>query len=280
MYESFFGLREPAFALAPDPRFLWASETHEEGLAVLHYGITQRKGFLLLTGEVGSGKTTLLHTALERLPEDTETALIMNTASLGPLDILKLIADEFGISGRLETKADYVLALKSFLLGRLKAGRNTVLIVDEAQNLTEEGLEEVRLLSNVESATQKSLQIVLMGQPELRTTLAAPVLRPLRQRIALEHHIEPIPANQIETYLRYRIDVAGGRFEEVFAPDVEPVFGAFSLGCPRLLNVLADQALLSAFSKQIRPVSREIVDRKAISLEMPRGPAERLRLDP
>ena len=151
MYESFFGLREPAFSLAPDPRFLWASETHEEGLAVLHYGITHRKGFVLLTGEVGSGKTTLLHTVLERLPEDTETALIMNTASLSPADILKLVADEFRIIEPLRTRADDILALSGFLLDRLAAGRNTVLIVDEVQNLDQDALEEVRLLSIVEA---------------------------------------------------------------------------------------------------------------------------------
>jgi general secretion pathway protein A len=252
---------------------LWASETHEEGLAVLHYGITQRKGFLLLTGEVGSGKTTLLHTALERLPADTETALIMNTASLRPLDVLKLVADQFRIMGRLRTKADYVLALNGFLLDRLAKGRNTVLIVDEAQNLDQTGLEEVRLLSNVESPSQKCLQIVLMGQPELRATLDSPRLRPLRQRIALEHHIEPIAADEIGTYLSHRIEVAGGRFDEVFAAGVESVFAAFSSGCPRLLNILADRALLSAFAKQVRPVPPDLVERKARGLGVPRGEA-------
>jgi general secretion pathway protein A len=273
MYESFFGLREPAFSLAPDPRFLWASETHEEGLAVLYYGITQRKGFMLLTGEIGSGKTTLLHTALGRLPDDTQTAVIMNTAALGPLDILKLVADEFGISEPLQTKADYILALKRFLLGRLAAGRNTVLIVDEAQNLDEDGLEEVRLLSNVETPSEKCLQIVLVGQPELRATLASPRLRPLRQRIALEHHIEPIAAGEVGAYLRHRIEVAGGRFDEVFAAGVEPVFAAFSSGWPRLLNILADRALLSAFARQVRPVPLDLVESKATALALPRGEA-------
>jgi len=271
MYESFFGLREPAFSLAPDPRFLWASETHEEGLAVLHYGITQRKGFLLLTGEVGSGKTTLLRTALERLPDDTQTALIMNTASLGPLDILKLVADEFGIIQPLDSKADFILALNRFLLDRRAAGGNTVWIVDEAQNLDENGLEEVRLLSNVETSTQKCLQIVLMGQPELRDTLASPRLRPLRQRIALEHHIEPIALDEVGTYLRHRIEVAGGRFDEVFAPGVESVFSAYSSGWPRLLNILADRALLAGFAKQVRPVPGDLVERKAMTLDLPRG---------
>jgi general secretion pathway protein A len=264
MYESFFGLREPAFSLSPDPRFLWASETHQEGLSLLQYGISQRKGFLLLTGEIGTGKTTLLHAALERLPAGTETAIITNTASLGRLDVLKLVAREFGIRDmNLESKADYVVAVTDYLFKRLAAGLNTVLIVDEAQNLDGDGLEEVRLLSNIESPSQKSLQIVLIGQPELRTTLASPRMRPLRQRIAWAHHIDAIAAHEVRAYLGHRIEVAGGRFEEVFAPGVEPIFAAFSSGCPRLLNILADRALLAAFAKQVRPVPPELVERKA-----------------
>ncbi len=267
MYESFFGLREPAFSLTSDPRFLWASETHEEGLSTLYYGITGRKGFLLLTGEVGAGKTTLLHAVLERLPEDTETAVILNTAELRPLDLLKLIAHELRITGAFQTKADYVVALNGFLIDRLWDGRNTVLIVDEAQNLDEEALEEVRLLSNLETPTQKLLQIVLMGQPELRRNLASASLRPLRQRIALEHHVAPLRADEVPSYLRHRIEVAGGGYEEIFAPGVEPIFASFSSGCPRLLNLLADRVLLSAFAKEIRPVPPALVEWKAKEME-------------
>lgn len=272
MYESFFGLREPAFSLSPDPRFLWASETHQEGLSLLQYGINQRKGFLLLTGEIGAGKTTLLHAALERLPAGTETAIIMNTASLGRLDVLKLVAREFRIRDmNLESKADYVVAVTDYLFKRLAAGLNTVLIVDEAQNLDEEGLEEVRLLSNVESPSRKSLQVVLMGQPELRQTLASPVLRGLRQRIALEHHIEPLAVEEIRSYLSHRIEVAGGKFDEVFGPGADSVFASFSSGSPRLLNILADRVLLSAFAKQVRPVPLYLLEQTAKALHLPRG---------
>ena len=165
MYESFFGLRESAFALTPDPRFLWLSGTHEEGLAALYYGITRRKGFILLTGEVGAGKTTLLRAALDQIPAETESALVMNTASLEPLDLLKLIAVELRIEGDFHSKVDYIIALNAFLLERLEAGLNSVLIIDEAQNLGPEILEEVRLLSNLETDTEKLLQIVLTGQP-------------------------------------------------------------------------------------------------------------------
>jgi general secretion pathway protein A len=263
MYEAFFGLQEPAFSLTPDPRFLWLSETHEEGLGALCYGIESRRGFLLLTGEVGAGKTTLLRAALERVSPGTDTALVLNTAGLGPLDLFKLIVRELGVEGRFETKADYVIALNTFLLRRLDDGRNVVLVIDEAQNLDAGSLEEVRLLSNLETDTHKLLQIVLTGQPELRTTLQAPALRPLRQRIALEHHVESLLPEETRPFLEHRLRVAGGRFEDVFEPGVEKVFYEFSRGCPRLVNLLADRVLLAAYGKGIRPVPTTLVESKA-----------------
>jgi general secretion pathway protein A len=263
MYESFFGLRELPFSLTPDPRFLWLSETHEEGLASLFYGITRRKGFVLLTGEVGTGKTTLLRAALERIPAETETALILNTADLSPLDLLKLIATEFGLSFGAGSKADYLIALNRYLLARLEGGFNTVLVIDEAQNLSLQALEEVRLLSNLETDTEKLLQIVLTGQPELLDRLADPALRQLRQRIAIEHHVEALRPEQIEPYLRHRIEVAGGKYEEILEPGLEPIFYSASLGCPRLTSLLADRALLASYAKQRRSVPREIVEAKA-----------------
>jgi general secretion pathway protein A len=263
MYESFFGLREPAFSLAPDPRFLWLSETHEEGLAALVYGISRRKGFMLLTGEVGTGKTTLLRAALDQIPSDTEVALVMNTAELTPTDLLRLIAAEFQLPGRFETKVDYIIALNRFLLEQLARGLNTVLIIDEAQNLDATLLEEVRLLSNLETDTEKLLQIVLTGQPELRQKLSASNLRQLRQRVAIEHHVLPLRREDVGPYLRHRLEVAGGRFEDVFEPGVEPAFHEFSQGCPRLMSLLADRTMLAAFAKQLRRVPMLLVERKA-----------------
>jgi general secretion pathway protein A len=271
MYESFFGLRELPFSLTPDPRFLWLSDTHEEGLATLVYGITRHKGFLLLTGEVGTGKTTLLRAALRELPRDTDTALIINTIGLTPLDLLKLIAAEFAIEGRFETTADYLIAINRMLLDRLRNGRNTVLIIDEAQNLDAATLEEVRLLSNLETDTAKLMQIVLTGQPELIRKLASPGLRQLRQRIAVEHHMEPLTAEEVHTYLEHRIEVAGGRFEEIFEPGVEPVFYWFSQGCPRLISLLADRVMLAAYSKQICPITPDFVELKAKSIATTRS---------
>jgi len=266
MYESFFGLSEPAFSLTPDPRFLWRSETHEEGLALLYYGITRRKGFLLLTGEVGTGKTTLLRAALEEIPSDTEVALVMNTADLDRLDLLKLIVAELGLRGPFESKADYIIALNSFLLERLRAGGNTVLIIDEAQNLSLEALEEVRLLSNLETDTEKLLQIVLTGQPELRRTLESPALRQLRQRIALEHHVQPLAEEEMLSYLRHRLAVAGGSFADVFPSGSERIFYDASAGMPRVVNTLADRVLLAAYAKQLHSVPLALIEKKAKEL--------------
>jgi general secretion pathway protein A len=271
MYESFFGLRELPFSLTPDPRFLWLSDTHEEGLATLIYGITRHKGFLLLTGEVGTGKTTLLRAALREIPRNTDTALIINTIGLTPLDLLKLITAEFAIEGRFETTADYLIAINRMLLERLRNGRNTVLIIDEAQNLDAATLEEVRLLSNLETDTAKLMQIVLTGQPELIRKLASPGLRQLRQRIAVEHHMEPLTAEQVHPYLAHRIEVAGGRFEEIFEPGVESVFYWFSQGCPRLISLLADRVMLAAYSKQMCPITPDFVELKAKTMSTTRA---------
>jgi len=262
MYESFFGLREPAFNLAPDPRFLWLSDTHEEGLAALVYGITRRKGFMLLTGEVGTGKTTLLRAALDQIPTDTDVALVLNTSDLSPLDLLRLVANEFRLPAS-DSKVDHVIALNRFLLAQLEAGQNTVLIIDEAQNLDARLLEEVRLLSNLETDTEKLLQIVLTGQPELREKLAAPELRQLRQRVAIEHHIQQLQPDEVMAYLHHRIDVAGGDYDEIFQPGVDMAFYEYSGGCPRLISLLADRVLLSAFAKELRPIPAALVEKKA-----------------
>ena len=275
MYEDFFGLRDLPFSLTPDPRFLWMSETHQEGLAALVYGITRRNGFLLLTGEVGTGKTTLVRAVLDQISGETQTALILNTVGLTSIDLLKLIAAEFGIDGSFESKADYLIALNRMLLERLRLGRNTVLIIDEAQNLDSEALEEIRLLSNLETDTEKLMQIVLTGQPELLEKLAQPSLRQLRQRIAIEHHMEQLEEDEVEPYLRHRIEVAGGAMEEIFESGVDRTFYWFSQGCPRLISLLADRVLLAAFAKQIKPIPPEVVEKKAKQMSTTRAPGGR-----
>ena len=271
MYEAFFGLRQPAFSLTADPRFLWLSDAHRDGLSALCYGISRRKGILLLTGDIGSGKTTLVRAALERLPADLldvpEVSLIAHTAELTPLDLLKYACSGFGIGGpqfpvrrALETPADYVIALTRFLTERLRAGMTCVLVVDEAHNLSLSALEQLRLLSNLEVDAWKLLQIALIGQTELLAKIADPRLRQLRQRVAVEYHLGALRAADVGAYLRHRIQQAGGRLESVFAAGCERHFVEFSNGCPRLVNVLADQALLAAYAKQIRPVLPVLVE--------------------
>jgi len=271
MYREFYGLLRQPFEMTPDPSFLYLGEAHREGLATLVYGVKSGKGFVMLTGEVGTGKTTLLRAALRELPPETDTALIINTIGLTPLDLLKLIAAEFGIEGRFESTADYLIAINRMLLERLRTGRNTVLIIDEAQNLDAATLEEVRLLSNLETDTEKLMQIVLTGQPELIRKLSSPGLRQLRQRIAIEHHMVPLTREQVHPYLAHRIDVAGGRFEEIFEYGVEETFFWFSQGCPRLISLLADRVLLSAYSKQLAPIPPDFVEMKAKSMSETRA---------
>ncbi len=285
MYEAFFGLNELPFSLSPDPRFLWLSETHQEGFAALSYGLTARKGFVLLTGEVGSGKTTLLRSVLERLGDDLpETAMVLNTVRLGALDLLKLVAVEFRLLTAQEatavprSAADYILLLNSYLLDLMRKRRSAALIVDEAQNLSLEALEQVRLLSNLETHSEKLLQIVLTGQPELRERLADPRLRQLRQRIAIEHHVQPLSRDEIGKYLRHRIGIAGGHYEDLFFADAEDLFAEFSAGCPRMVNLLADRALLAAYSRGQRPVPPRLLELKALEISRalpgaPRPPA-------
>ena len=270
MYEAFFGLREAPFSLNPDPRFLWLSDTHQEALAALSYGIATRAGFILITGGVGSGKTTLLRAALARVPSGFETGLIANTAGLSDLDLLKLVATEFRAEGRLRGKADCLVGLKAALLERQRTGVKPVLVIDEAQNLSVNALEQVRLLSNFETDREKLVQIILAGQPELRRKLALPRLEPLSQRIVIDHHLEPLRPFEVRLYLEHRLRVAGGRFEQVFDPGCETTFFGFSVGCPRLVSALADRALLAAYAQGVRPVPRALVEAKAKELDSAR----------
>lgn len=261
MYASFFGLNEKPFSITPDPRYLYLGRRHSEALAHLLYGITESGGFIQLTGEVGTGKTTVVRSLLEQLPDHAEVALVLNPR-LSPAEFLLTICEELHIEvpDRSSQKA-VVDALNQRLLAAHAAGRRVVLIVDEAQNLSADVLEQIRLLTNLETAKQKLLQIILIGQPELREVLARSDLRQLAQRITGRYHLEPLEADELRAYVRHRLEVAGSR-AELFTPGAVKALHRHSGGIPRLVNVIADRALLGAWAKE-EPVVSAAMARKA-----------------
>lgn len=262
MYASFFGLNEKPFSITPDPRYLYLSRRHAEALAHLLYGITDSGGFIQLTGEVGTGKTTVVRSLLEQLPEHAEVALVLNPR-LSPQEFLLTICDELHVPvpdrGSQKSVVD---ALNRHLLEAHAAGRRVVLIVDEAQNLSAEVLEQIRLLTNLETAKQKLLQIILIGQPELRDVLARSDLRQLAQRITGRYHLEPLEPDELRAYVRHRLEVAGTR-AEIFSPGAMKALHQVSGGVPRLVNVIADRALLGAWSQETTTVSAGLTRKAA-----------------
>jgi general secretion pathway protein A len=249
VYEAHFGLREPPFAITPDPRFLFLTRSHRDALAYLHYGIEERKGFLIISGEVGVGKTLVIRTLLGQLADDVQTAIVMN-ARMSFKQLLYLALIDFGIAPPRRSKVDLLLALQEFLLGIRDRRGNAVLIIDEAQNLTETALEEFRLLSNLEASNTKLIQIVLVGQPELRSLLARPTLRQLRQRIPGIFDLTRLPAEAVREYVDFRVSVAGeGRSLGLFDEEAFVEIGRKSQGIPRLVNLLCDRALLIAYAR-------------------------------
>jgi general secretion pathway protein A len=244
--------------MTPDPAFLYLGESHREGLATLLYGVQAGKGFVLLTGEVGTGKTTLLHALLGQLDTTTASAFLFNPR-LEPLDFFRVLFDEFGIEKACHTKAEYLLALNHFLIERLERNQTTLLIIDEAQNLSPEMLEEVRLLSNLETPTKKLLQIMLVGQPELNELLARPELRQLRQRIVLRHHLRPFDPKELDEYIAERLALAGYTGKGIFKRSARREIFAATGGVPRLVNVVCDGALLLGYAREQLVVGPELV---------------------
>ena len=260
MYTRFFGLTEKPFAITPDPRYLYLSERHAEALAHLLYGIDDAGGFVQLTGEVGTGKTTTVRGLLADLPEHADIALILNPR-VTPLEFLAGICDELHVelpSAARSSVKDIVDHLNRFLLDAHSRGRRVVVIVDEAQQLSAEVLEQVRLLTNLETATTKLLQIILVGQPELRDLLERNDLRQLAQRITGRYHLDPLSDEESAAYIRHRLRVAGAT-GEVFTPKALDTVHRLSGGVPRLLNVIADRALLGAYTQESRVVTPDLV---------------------
>ena len=275
MYTSFFGLHEKPFSITPDPRYLFMSERHGEALAHLVYGVTESGGFVQLTGEVGTGKTTLVRSLLlNRMPDNADVAVVLNP-QITVLEFLLTICEELHIDvpGQKDSTKALTDALNHYLLSAHADGRRTILVVDEAQNLAPAVLEQVRLLTNLETSKQKLLQIILIGQPELRELLGRNDLRQLAQRITGRYHLEPLTRDETAQYIEHRLRVAGALGEVVDAGAKKEVF-RLSQGVPRLINVICDRALLGAYSQESRVITRRLIRRAAdeVSGELEREP--------
>src|SRR5712664_3722224 len=283
MYKSFFGLKDNPFNVNPDPRYLFLTKEIEEALSGLMYGVQNRKGFITLTGEVGTGKTTLINRLVEWLHQrQVRTAFLFNSR-MNTNQLFDFILAEFGITCESQTKSQQLMRLNQWLLDRYRAGETTVLIVDEAQNLTYPVLEEIRLLTNLETSTEKLLQIVLSGQPELEEKLKLPELRQLRQRIMLRCKTGPLSKEQTHDYIAERLRIAGASGELIFSPKaVEPTH-LYSLGIPRVVNLLCEHSLINAYVEQERPIGPNIVEGVAHEFQVgevgPSAPERRARTE-
>ena len=276
MYEDYYGFAEKPFSLTPDPKYLYKSESHGNAFELLKYAIRRREGFIVVTGEIGTGKTTLCRAVLDQLDRRTFTALLLNPF-VSEEDLLRLILQDFGVVSREEvrrgrlagiTKQELINTLNDFLLSLQPLGATALLIIDEAQNLPLQVLEQIRLLSNLETDTEKLLQIVLVGQNNLQDTLKSPALRQLDQRVSIRYQLRPLTAEETWAYVAHRLTIAGGgsalRFTEKAAHRVHAITG----GIPRLINLLCDRTLLAAFALRADRIERQAVDEAARTLDM------------
>jgi len=269
LYLREFGFGQDPFRIAPDPSFLYLSASHREALAQLEYGIQARKGFVVLTGEVGTGKTTLVRTLFEKLEGNTRMSFVYNTI-VSPKDLLRYVCEDLGIlpyEGHYKEMHDYLTSLNRFLLEAYQRGDNVGLVIDEAQNLSAELLESVRLLSNFEASKDKLLQILLVGQPELREKLDRPELRQLKQRIAVRCVIRPLTPEETGDYIRFRLRMAGAIDLGLFTDRAVLEIAEYAQGIPRLVNVVCDHCLLIAYADRKREIDTDIVDEAVASLE-------------
>jgi general secretion pathway protein A len=269
MYKTFYNLQRNPFEITPDPSFLFPTTRHNEALASLYYGVTAHRGFVVLTGEVGTGKTLILRSLLGLLQRrDVAFALIFNP-TLSPLEFMRYIALDFGLPVAGKAKDELIHVLNGFLLQRHRKGLTTILVVDEAHHLSREVLEEIRLLTNLETSQQKLLQIILAGQPELDQKLDSHELRQLKQRIALRCHLDPLNAHETREYMRRRLQIAGanGAIQLFSGPAIDAIF-SHSRGIPRLINTISENALLAGYAKHAPTITSEIIDDVAHELRV------------
>ncbi len=276
MYEDYFGFVEKPFSLTPDPKFLYRSETHANAFDLLQYAIRRREGFVVVTGDIGTGKTTLCRAILDALDARTFTALVLNPF-LSEEDLLKLVLQEFGVVSREEvrlgrlagaSKQDLIDTLNEFLLSLLPLGASAVLVVDEAQHVPAPVLEQIRILSNLETDTDKLLQVVLVGQLNLQTLLRAPEMRQLDQRVSIRYQLKPLTARETVAYVDHRLAVAGGARAVAFTPRALDLVHRYAGGVPRLINLVCDRALLAAYAERTNRIGPPLVVRAAASLDL------------
>lgn len=267
MYRSFFGLRVLPFGASPDPRFLYMMPRIREALACLQYGIAARKGFVVMTGEVGTGKTTLLKTVLSSFTKDRVSTAFVFNPRLDVLDFLEFVLTDFGIPPKTRTKSGMLLQLNRWLIDRFRNQELCAIVVDEAQNLSWELLEEIRLLTNLETSSEKLVQIVLSGQPELEEKLRNPSVRQLRQRISMWCKTYPLSSEETQAYIAERLRIAGAR-QPVLSPEAVQLVHRYSKGIPRLINLLCEHAMISAYVEQIKPIPARIVESVSTELDL------------
>ena len=266
MYREFFGLKEKPFNVTSDPNFLFLSRVHKEAFSHLLYGIKERKGFLEITGEVGAGKTTICRALLNQLDRNTKTAFIFNS-TLPEIQLLQAILEDLGVPTEKKTKGALIRQLNNFLIEELSHGNNVVLILDEAQNIKTSMLEEIRMLSNLETEKDKLFQIILVGQPELKNKLNSPELKQLKQRIGVRFHITPLEMDEVEKYIYHRLTVAGSDGQIQFPSDAIEAIFRFSGGIPRLINMVCDKSLLAAYVIETKDITLPIVERSIQEIE-------------
>jgi len=265
MYLKFYNFKEKPFNVTSDPAFFFFSQKHNEAMSHLSYGVSQRKGVIVITGEIGTGKTTLCRFFLDQLGKNVKTAFMLNPY-FPEIKLMEAIMMDFGMKSKNLSNFSYVWELNKFLLKEFKRGNNVVLVIDEAQNLTTQQLEQVRLLSNLETKKDKLIQIVLVGQPELNSKLDLFELRQLKQRIAVRYHIGPLEIGEIDGYINHRLKIAGGSGRVKFTEDSIREIAELTSGTPRLVNVLCDRALLAGFVADTQTIGLDIINKCAQEL--------------
>lgn len=266
MYLEYYKLTEKPFSVTADPSFLYLSRKHREAISHMQYGIEERMGFLEITGEIGTGKTTICKALLNTLDEHTKTAFILNS-NLSEIQLLQAVVTDFGIQLKNKNKITMLNELNRFLLEQLRRNNNVVLIIDEAQNLKPSLLEQIRLLSNLETEKEKLLQIILVGQPQLKERLASPELVQLRQRISVRYHILPLDGDEIVSYICHRLNVAGSGNRNFFTKDGMAEIFTYSRGIPRLINIVCNKALLAGFTADTKSIDVNVIKKCVKEIE-------------